>query len=176
MTRINTNKGFIFMQANRAFNTMDTFSVFASIILFVFIVTAMVSKSLSQNAEHYAVRDGEKIGLSLLSKNETEVDEQLKSKSTEVRAPASTEASLFPRVLREGRSGQDPWGQPFSYTLLKDHVGQTIAIVVSAGPNRISEVSGHEILMDDAGGFQTVIQKGDDVVILKRMVAGASGI
>lgn len=82
------------------------------------------------------------------------------------RTPASAaEQALNHLSLDQGHIGQDPWGQPYHYKLLKaQEFHKTRVVVWSAGPNRILETA--ESVFDPNRDIESPKFDGDDLGII----------
>lgn len=111
------------------------------VILCAVVVATAWSRETDTREKDKALKKAEVVGYQIaqLIRESIEKDE-LKSRSSEGRGPASAEPSELEEFRKVGTMSMDPWGQPYQYRLLSADIKGPIQILVwSAGPNKTIE-------------------------------------
>lgn len=134
---------------NQQFRTTDFFAVLGSLLVILSVIGPILRNHVESEAIITAAQDSHLHAQSLREK-------LVESK----RAPASS----IDKVQLEGVVGRDPWGEPYSYKVLRNVYGQpTHVLVWSKGPNLVSDTNERVLVRGLDQSSSEVSFDGDDL-------------
>lgn len=138
---------------NKLKQGLSTFDLLTTVLAIA--IVGGISAPILFKSEEVKDRSVASVELEKLSENLTKsiLHEPSKNDNKEARMPSSAQITGMNGERKwEGLVGRDPWGQAYSYKVLRDAYGfPTHVLVWSKGPNGVQDTPDAELQVSDSG-------------------------
>ena len=144
------------MEEKQGFTTFDTVSVVSLVIGVGMLVFSIVSSAMASQNNVKAQVEAQKLALQILGGG-------LQYSSTNSDSQDRGPANIADGLDGKGRTGIDPWGEPYYFHVYADNQGKKTAVVYSSGPDKRTETDESKFVVNSAGQLVNAQFLGDDI-------------